>query len=147
VADLLINAEIFFPQDEAVQMANVLHRSIDADGNIVGTCDENLNLNTLLYDVEFPDRAVEPCAANIITKDVSMQVDSNGHNSYLLDKLVLHKRMGNIVSKENAYVTTKRGEGNFVKQQLVGSFSVNGRMVQSLGFFESVKGISPHQSS
>ena len=38
-----------------------------------------------------------------------MQVDSNGYNSCLLDKLVLHERMDNAVSKKNTYITTKRG--------------------------------------
>ena len=40
-------------------MAKVLCCSIDADGNIVGTFDKKLNLNTLLCDVEFPDGAIK----------------------------------------------------------------------------------------
>ena len=54
-ADLLINAEILLPQDEEVQMATILCRSINTDGNVMGTFDENPNLNTLIYDDEFPD--------------------------------------------------------------------------------------------
>jgi hypothetical protein len=109
VADLMINAEILLPRGEEVQMAKVLRRSIDTDGNTVGTFNDHPNQNTLIYDVEFPDGAVKQYAANVIAENVLMQVDSNGYNSCLLDKLVLHKRMGNAVSKQNAYVTTKRG--------------------------------------
>ena len=90
-------------------MAKVWRCSIDADGNISGTFDENPNLNTLIYDVHFPDGAVKQYVANIIAENVLIQVDSNGYNSRLLDKLVLHKRTSNAVSKENACVTTKRG--------------------------------------
>ena len=90
-------------------MAKVLRCSIDPDGNIIGTFDENPNLNTLIYDVKFPDGAFKQYAANVIAENVLMQVDSNGYNSCLLDTLVLHKRMGNAVSKGNAYVTKKRG--------------------------------------
>ena len=70
VADLLINADILLPRGEAVQMAKVLCRSIDADGNIVRTFDDNPNLNTLVYDVEFPDGAVKQYAANVIAENV-----------------------------------------------------------------------------
>ena len=77
--------------------------------NIIGTFDENPNLNTLLYDVKFLDGAVKQYAENVIAENVLMQVDSNGYNSCLLDNLALHKGMGNAVSKENACVTTKRG--------------------------------------
>ena len=59
VADLLINAEIILPQDKAVQMAKVMQCSIDAGGNIIGMFDENPNLNTLIYDVGFPDGTVK----------------------------------------------------------------------------------------
>ena len=113
MADMLINAEILLlPQDEAVHMAKVLRRSIDADGNIIGTFDENQNLNTLIYDVNFPDGAVKQYGADIIAENVLIQVDPHGYNSCLLDKLVLHNRMGNAVSKENVYVTTRRGVMN-----------------------------------
>ena len=83
-------------------MATVLRCSIDADGNIIGTFDTNPNLNTLIYDVKFPDGAVKQYAANVIAERVLMQVDFNGYNSCVLDKLVLHKRMANTVSKDYA---------------------------------------------
>ena len=83
-------------------MATVLRHSIDADGNIVGTFDNNPNVNTHVYGIEFPDGAVKQHTAHVITENVLMQV-------CLLDKLVLHNRMGNAVSSKNAYIRTKRG--------------------------------------
>ena len=78
MADLLIHAEILLPQGEAVQMANVLRCSINADGNIVETFADNPNLNTPVNDVEFPDGAVKQYAAQVIAENVLMQVDSEG---------------------------------------------------------------------
>ena len=45
VADLLINAEVLLPQGEAQQMAKVIRRSIDVNGNIIGDLDNTPSLN------------------------------------------------------------------------------------------------------
>ena len=45
----------------------------DADGNIVGTYDDNPILNTIVYDVEFPDGAVKQYAANVIAENMYTQ--------------------------------------------------------------------------
>ena len=56
VADLLINEEVLLPQGEAQQMAKVICRSIDINGNIIGDLDKTPSLNSLVYDVEFSRR-------------------------------------------------------------------------------------------
>ena len=81
MTDLLTNEEILLPQDEAVHMANVLCCSIDTGGNISGTVDEDMNLNTLTYNVEFLNGAVKEYTENVIAENIVMQVDSNGYNS------------------------------------------------------------------
>ena len=45
----------------------------------------------------------------MIAENVLSQVDSSGHHTQLLDGITNHKKMGNAVSKQNAYITTKRG--------------------------------------
>ena len=59
VSDLLINAEVLLPQGESTQMAKVVRRALDENGNTIGTFDSNPVLNTLVYDVEFPDGSVK----------------------------------------------------------------------------------------
>ena len=51
VADFLINAEVLLPKGEAQQMAKVVRRSIDRDGNIIGDLDKTPSLHSLVYDV------------------------------------------------------------------------------------------------
>jgi len=107
IADLLINAEVLLDHGETKQMARVLRRSIDEHGRIIGNLDGSLK--SLVYDVEFPDGAVKQYAANVIAENVLSQVDSAGHHYQLLDGIDNHQRLGNAISKANAYVTTKRG--------------------------------------
>ena len=38
-------------------------------------------LNTLMYDVEFPDGATNPYASNMIAKNIHNYMDSDGHRS------------------------------------------------------------------
>ena len=120
-------------------MAKVLRRSIDTDGNTICTFDENPNLNTLIYDIEFPDGAVKQYTANVITGNALMQVVSNGYTSCLLDTLVLPERDINLVFWVSWYFPRGRAtlfqkkmpmlqqqgeQGSFGRQQLVESFSV-----------------------
>ena len=55
LTDLLIHAEVHLPQGEEMQCAKVLRRSKNENGEVIGTYNENPILNTLVYDVEFPD--------------------------------------------------------------------------------------------
>ena len=107
IADLLINAEVLLDHGKTKQMAKVLRRSIDVHGKIIGNLDRSLM--SLVCDVEFPDSAVKQYAANVIAENVLSQVDSAGHHYQLLDGIDNHQRLGNAVSKANAYITTKRG--------------------------------------
>ena len=109
VANLLINAEVLLPHNDAEQMAEVIPRSIDANGNIIGDLTNTPSLNKLVYDVEFPDGAVKQYAANVIAENLPTQVDSRRSHSHSLDKIILHQRMNNALSHKDAYVTTKRG--------------------------------------
>ena len=73
-------------------MAKVIRRSIGPDGKIVGAFNENPMLNTLVYDVEFPDGTVKQYAANVIAENVLSQVDSEGHHNQTLDRIIPHEK-------------------------------------------------------
>ena len=86
--DAIIHAEVLLPQGETVKSAKVKGRSKDSDGNIVGTYDNNPLLNSMLYDVEFPDGAVKKYAANTITQNMYEQVDGEGYSTSKVDSIV-----------------------------------------------------------
>ena len=49
-------------------------------------------LNSLVYDVEFPDGAVKNYAANVIAENVLSQVESSGFYKQALDKIEIHRK-------------------------------------------------------
>ena len=100
-------------------MAKVLRRSVDEEGNLVGTFSDTPALNTLLYDVEFPDGAVKQYAANIIAQNILYQVDANGRHSHVLEGVIGHRKTGRAVEQDEAYITTRRGQRK-LRQTTVG---------------------------
>ena len=90
-------------------MAKVLRRAVDEDGNLIGIFDEVPALNTLLYDVEFPNGAIKQYAANLIAENILYQVDHDGRHSHVLDGIVGHRSSEQAVTSDNAYVVTRRG--------------------------------------
>ena len=97
------------PHEKTQQMANFILCTINSNGNIIVTFDENPVLNSLVYDVEFPDGAVKNYVANVISENVLIQVDSSGFYTKALDKIVLHRKLVNAVSMKDEYVNIKRG--------------------------------------
>ena len=110
ITDQLIHSEVHLPQGESVKAARVLARSKDEDGNIKGTHNENPYLNTLSYDVQFPDGEVREYAANVISENMYAQVDANGFMHTMLDAIIDHKTDGHAVEKADMYITTKSGQ-------------------------------------
>ena len=66
-------------------MRKVIRLEVDKHGKIIGTCNDNLILNSHLYEVEFPYGEVKQFAANIIAVNCILQVDSNCHQYKFLD--------------------------------------------------------------
>jgi len=108
---MLIGVELLLPQgEEKTALCKVLRRSVDANGKTTGLYDSNQALNTLLYDVQFPDGAVKQYGANVIALNVLEQVESDGHYTVKLKRILDHCREGNAISKESKYVQTRDGQ-------------------------------------
>ena len=57
--DKIINAEVMIQNEDEMAMGKVARRSLDADGRMTGTYHHNPFVNTITYDVEFPDGQVK----------------------------------------------------------------------------------------
>ena len=110
LTDVWINAEVSLPQGEKLQPAKVIGRTKSATGDIIGTYDPNPLMNTLVYDVEFPDGIVREYSANTIAENIYNQVDSDGYHSSTLVSIVDYKKLPNALSKDDMYVTTQSGQ-------------------------------------
>lgn len=108
--DMLIHAEVLLPQGDNMTSAKVISRAYDTDGLGIGSYDDNPLLNSIVYDVEFPDGMVKQYAANTIAENMYAQVDSEGYQYHLLDGILDHSTDGHAVEKSDMYVYTRTGQ-------------------------------------
>ena len=107
LTDVLISAEVLLPRGEEQQLAKVLRRSVDQDGQVIGQHHKNSLLNTLMYDIEFPNGDVRKFAANIIAVNLLAQVNPEGFHTNVLEAILDHKRDGTALPMSGKYFKTK----------------------------------------
>eukprot|EP00957_Ditylum_brightwellii_P117609 8969801-Ditylum_brightwellii.AAC.1 len=68
-------------------------------------------MNTMIYDVEFPDGQVCEYATSIIAENMLAQVDLDGYTNTLMESIVDYKKDDAVaVAKNDMYVDTPRGQ-------------------------------------
>ena len=91
-------------------MDKVLRKSVDENGQVIGAHNENPLLNTLVYNIKFPDGDVKKYAANIIAENVLSQVDPNGYYKNTMEAILDHKRDGTLVPMADKFFKTEQGK-------------------------------------
>ena len=66
----------------------VTKRAIGPDGKTGGKYDDNPFLNSMIYEVEFPDGQVKEYAANVIAENMLTQVDAEGYLTMMLKNII-----------------------------------------------------------
>ena len=108
--DRNINSEVALQIDNEVKKGKLVRRATGLDGKVTGTYDNNPILNTVLYDVEFPDRPVREYAANVIMENMLTQVDSDGFTLTMTKGIVDFKMDPAVaIPKDEKYLITKSG--------------------------------------
>ena len=105
-------------------MAKVLRRSVDKKGKVIGNANDNPLLNTLMYDVEFPDGNIKKYAANIIAENILVNCDSEGHYSSLMSCIIDHKCDGSAVKMDGKYIKSKNGQNKLRPTTVGWSFHI-----------------------
>jgi hypothetical protein len=109
--DQILNAEVSLQLGDDMALGKVTQRAVGPDGNVAGTYDDNPMLNTMIYEVEFPDGQMKEYAANIIAENMLTQVDSEGYSTVLMQGIIdFQKDDAVAVSKTDMYVVTPRGQ-------------------------------------
>ena len=57
-------------------------------------------LNTILYDVQFPDGAIKPYSANRIAEKILTQVDDYGYHNHLIEGVLDNSKDKQAVEKK-----------------------------------------------
>ena len=107
--DQLINAELMMSDGNEFQPVRVIGRTMGLSGRVEGEYDENPMLNSILYDVEFPDGQVKAYTANLIAENLLGQVDDEGFTLTSLECIVDHRTSLDALDKDKAYTTNSRG--------------------------------------
>jgi len=124
--DNMINAEIILQQGDKLQLGKVKRRSIDDSGKTIGTYSDNPILNSIIYEVEFPDGELKEYAANILAENMLSQVDDEGHNILLMRDIIDFKKDEAIaVPMIDKYLVTRSGQRRLRKTTQGWSFLVN----------------------
>ena len=109
--DCLINSEVLLQLGQKMTTGTVKRRAIGPDGRTAGTYDDNPVLNTIIYEVEFPDGQVKEYGANVIAENMLTQVDSEGYSMTLMDGIINHRKdESKAVPKIDQYVITRSGQ-------------------------------------
>ena len=88
--DTLIQAEVLLPHGEELLAYKVICRTLDKNVKFLGKHSDNTILNTLIYDVEFPNGTIRPYTENIIADNIFAQVDSEGIQTNIIDAIIDH---------------------------------------------------------
>ena len=109
--DSYIGAEVLLPQNgDVLKAARVLGRAVDDNGSSIGQYDSNPMLNTKIYDVIFPDGAVQQYAANVIAESLYENADDDGRRYQYMEEIIGHNKLDSAVKKEDGFIINKNGQ-------------------------------------
>ena len=93
----------------------MIKRSVDSDGKVIGNYNELPVLNTMLYDVKFPDGSIKPYSENLITENILMQTDGDRIHHQLLEGILDHSKNKQAIEKKDKYFVSKHGRRSMRK--------------------------------
>ena len=94
---------------DSLMHAIIKQRTLDDDGNPMGTEITNPLVDTRAYENEFIDGTTETITSNIIAENLIAQVDEKGHRKLLLDNIIHYRRNNEVVHKSDAFIEPSTG--------------------------------------
>ena len=108
--DTYMSTEAALMRDtEGSEFACVTKRLKDANGVPIGTSNENLILNTQMYEVKYVDGHKASLTANAITQNMFALVNDEGNRHVLFDKIIDHRCTALNLKHANAFIVTSSG--------------------------------------
>ena len=107
--DSIIGIKVPLPHGGELLEGTVRKRKRTPDGELVGTANPNLALDSRIYEVEFPDGSYQEYATNTLVENLFSHVDSDGMHHALLKGIIDHKQLDNAVSMEEGTYVDKHG--------------------------------------
>ena len=102
--------ELALPQDEpGPEFSRVTKSLRDHNGLPIGIDNQNLILDSQMYEVEYQDGHKLSLSANAIPQNMFAQVDEEGNRHILFQEIVDHSVDGKEIKQKDAFITTKTG--------------------------------------
>jgi hypothetical protein len=101
--DELRGAEIYLPHGDRTEIAKVLGRKRDANGNFIGRRHRNPILDSRVFVVEFPDGQQKDVSFNVLAEHLYSQVDEEGNIHRLYKGIVAHRKLPSAVDKADQF--------------------------------------------
>ena len=94
---------------DSLMHAIIKQRTLDDDGNPMGTEITNPLVDTRAYENEFIYGTTETITSNIIAENLIAQVDEKGHRKLLLENIINYRRNNEVVHNIDAFIEPSTG--------------------------------------
>ena len=95
--------EVYLSHGDSTEIAKVLGRKRNADGNFVGWRHANPILDSRVFVVEFPDGEQKDIGYNILAEHLHSQMDYRGNMYKLFHGIIGHRKKAGAVDKADQY--------------------------------------------
>jgi hypothetical protein len=102
--DQYVGASVQLSIGDKVQTGKITGRKRGLDGVARGKASANPILDTITYNIEFPDVRSEEYTANIIDKSLYARCDEEGNQFLMMQDIVGHKTDGHEVDRADMYI-------------------------------------------
>ena len=86
--DNMLNSEVSMQLNDRMSTGKVARLSLGPDGRTTGSYDNNPMLNTVVYNVDFPDGSSRQYSANVIVENMIFQVDDDGFQTRIMEGII-----------------------------------------------------------
>jgi hypothetical protein len=119
IRDNYLSAELMLPKGGVMVKGHVTGRKHDWDGNPIGHANDNPNLDTRSYIVNFDDGDQTKLTANMIAESLNLQCNPGGNQYVLLEEIVDHQRLPAAVELSDQKIICANGK-TYLKRSTIG---------------------------
>ena len=101
--DELTGMEVYLSHGDRTEIAKVLGRKRNTEGNFVGRKHSNPILDSRVFTVEFPDGEQKDIGYNILAEHLHSQMDDEGNVYKLFRGIIGHRKKAGAVDKADQY--------------------------------------------
>jgi hypothetical protein len=113
-----VGAHVRVPIGNDIKSGKVLRRKRELDGTVRGRANANPMLDTINYEIEFPDGRSDEYTANVIAEKMYAQCDIEGRQFNLMEGIIDHRNDGHAVATADMYI--KHGRNKKVRKTTKG---------------------------